>query len=430
MRPSRYSIRSWLLASFILASPCLFPSTSLAQEPNPHAESPGGLSADQARQQIIRLVQQMPQATATRPESGGTGPRTITARLRDPQGQPLANRKIVLEQTRNSIAEGDNTIRVELLTNAEGFVNFGERGATADLSYRLSSDFEGANYSTQSFDISQGSVQGELFHFAVDRSETNDLVLFDLLSVITPRDDIFRVETRIRILNISGRTWLPPGIEVPVPAGTKAFTFSSSEKSNDCKVRLDENDHMVLEGSFVPGMSEVIVSYNVPNPHTSDVVLLQGLPPNTIDARVVSVASSDMEMQVSRLSTAEETQTATGQRALISGKDFLASRERSPESLEVTLIGMPVPSHARYFAAGLGLLLALGGLALSRKKTSQSLSLEKDELERAKSLIFAELNRLEAAYKKRDIGTKTYEQAKRTLIDSLARLYRSVDSQN
>ena len=40
------------------------------------------------------------------------------------------------------------------------------------------------------------------------------------------------------------------------------------------------------------------------------------------------------------------------------------------------------------------------------------------------------LNELEAAYKKRDIGTKTYEQAKRTLIDSLARLYRSVDSQN
>ena len=102
-------------------------------------------------------------------------------------------------------------------------------------------------------------------------------------------------------------------------------------------------------------------------------------------------------------------------------------------ALVITLTGIPGPGPARWVASALAAVVALGGLLFawqSRSLTPQGSlpTLARADAERAKEILLSELVQLETARIKQSIGPKTYEAARRSLMDALSRLEASLPS--
>ena len=101
---------------------------------------------------------------------------------------------------------------------------------------------------------------------------------------------------------------------------------------------------------------------------------------------------------------------------------------RAPDEIQVKVTGIPTPPQGRPVAVGLAAVLAVGGLALTRRRQRSSelrTDLSKEDRERAGELLLEELVQLEQAFQQGAIGRKTHEQAKRQLLEAYARLHAS-----
>jgi hypothetical protein len=105
-----------------------------------------------------------------------------------------------------------------------------------------------------------------------------------------------------------------------------------------------------------------------------------------------------------------------GQRALVTEKQL--RRDDPPvKSIRVTIKGLPTEGPGKIIAA----MLALGGLA-----TGLAFGVRKPaprDTKRERQRLLAVLESLEAAHRDGSVGPKTYERARRELIDELARTF-------
>jgi hypothetical protein len=104
--------------------------------------------------------------------------------------------------------------------------------------------------------------------------------------------------------------------------------------------------------------------------------------------------------------------------------DFLAPESAPmPDSLAVTITGMPERGSGPLVASAIAGVLALVGIGYAASRTNRvSTTVSSEDRARARELLLSELLAVENAHRAKEIGPKTYEQARRTLLDSLARL--------
>src|SRR5690606_3566097 len=108
---------------------------------------------------------------------------------------------------------------------------------------------------------------------------------------------------------------------------------------------------------------------------------------------------------------------------LMASQDFVGSGRPAGTTLAAVITGMPGRGSGPWIASVLAGLLALFGVAfaISRKEKGDT-SLSQEDRLRARDLLLDELVAVEKAFAAKEIGPKTYEQARRTLLDSIARL--------
>jgi hypothetical protein len=346
---------------------------------------------------------------------------SIVVLVKDGQGQPLSGKQVKLTTTKQSIASGDKVSDKTQATDAEGRAGFVDQGTETSFLYEVTLEEGTSTYTSGPFKLQQNA--GEivtLFVFPSTAEMNATFIVSRALYVIQPRSDAFQIQCLLRIHNTNPLTWIPGGLKIPLPSGWQGF--QPGEASGDLKVQQSA-DAVIINGSFTPGQHDFAFGFQLPNKQDESAVLTLPTLPHLVDARVYLEASSSMGLRVSGFDAAEETRGNEGQYALLTAKDFLFENTPAPATLSATITGLPTRGWGRYVAYGIAGAVALLGLgfAASRDERLTPRTVGEDR-ERAKQLILDELVVLEAAYEAKHIGPKTYEQARRLLMDSLARL--------
>jgi hypothetical protein len=102
----------------------------------------------------------------------------------------------------------------------------------------------------------------------------------------------------------------------------------------------------------------------------------------------------------------------------------VGSTESLSKALEISLGGLPVPGPGRWVALLVALGLVLGGVVVrgAGSKMAGVRGAHPEEVDAARLLILNELRDLERVRREGTVGPRTYEQARRELVDALARL--------
>ncbi len=407
-----------------------------AQEPNPVAPhgDPHGMgqtkpllngspfaSADHRHQAELLRAGRSPIPQSQNMPGDGVPPGTLGMLVRDGERAAVVGAKVKLFITHESIGQGNTESVRETNTDAQGRAAF--TGLSTDSSYKYEAVVEqgGARYSTGAMRLRRESGQiAVLYVFPTTDAIDDTFVITRMLYALQPREDIFQVDTILRIQNGGTKTWSPKDFYVELPSEFSAFR--PPQAAGDLRAVV-EGKRVHITGSFTPGQHELSFGFQLPNPRTPNIHLALATVPHLTDSRVFLEATENMGLQVEGLRPAERTTGQEGQNALMASSDFLGSGAEGPSVLRVNVTGMPPRGRGNIIASIIAGLIAMAGIAYAKTSANKgTANLTNEDRARAKALLLDELVALEKAYRGKEIGPKTYEQARRTLLDSIARL--------
>lgn len=349
-------------------------------------------------------------------------PGTIDLQVLDASGQPVPNQPVELYVTHESVAEGTQETVVRRTTDEHGKIRFDSLSRELRYSYSLGTEYQGGRYGIPAFRFDENRGQQVRLHvFRTTPSPLEAFVGMRGYVYFQPREDVFHVEMLFRVLNLSTLAWVPEGVVLQLPERFQAF---DSPRQGLARFVEEPGRGARLTGTFAPGQHDVRLSFQVPSAGESSQRFVMTLPPNLAELRVISEAAPGMSLEVDGFGPAEPARGPTGDRVLITGR-MTRPGERPLEVLRVRLDGLPVHGPARWVVTLLASLIAAGGLyaALRQKGSSRSRTAVADaDLKRAKQLLLDELVQVERAFEAGELGPRTREQARRQLLDALARL--------
>jgi len=341
----------------------------------------------------------------------------------DADGKPLGNMPVKLGIVRQSVAEGEEREHKLVVSNAEGKSRFDGLQTGSKYNYRATVDYQGASYASQSFSMRVDFGMNVLVHvFPVTADINQTRIAGQGIVVVSPRDDTFQFEVLYRFFNVSKTTWVPSNVVLDMPPGFKAFTAEDS--MDDTRVVQDGPQSLRLTGTFSPGQHEMTFRFQVPNDHDPSVSFRMALPPHMGEIRVLAEAARGMSMQVDGFSPPQLTTGEGGQRLLVTERR-MRQGDAALDELAINLSGIPTPGPGRWYAVVIALLLAAGGFSFvfqERKEKGDRPSVDRKDALRARDLLLQELVALEKARRAEEVGPRTYETARRALVDALARL--------
>lgn len=346
---------------------------------------------------------------------------TLGMLLRDGERRPLANAKVRLLITQESIADGDKESVKEAVSDEHGRIGFVGLNTDSSFRYEAVVEQEGARYSTGAIRLRREHGHVAVLHvFPKTENIEDTFVITRMLYALQPREDIFQVDTILRIQNGGTKTWSPKGFYVQLPPGASAFRPPRAEGD----IRTAFTDGRVhISGSFAPGQHELSFGFQLPNPRTANIDINLHTVPHLTDARVFLEATETMGFSVEGLRPAERTRGQEGQNALMAAADFLGSGATAPPTLRATITGMPPRGNGNIIATVIATAVAMLGVAFAVARPDKgNQRLTDEDRVRAKELLLDELVALESAFREKEVGPRTYEHARKTLLDSIARL--------
>jgi hypothetical protein len=335
--------------------------------------------------------------------------------LRDPENQVLPDTELTLGMIHQSVAKGESREHKVAATDARGNTRFDGLETGSGIAYRLTVPKEGATFAAVPFQLSaQKGMRVVLHVYPVSRDVQGALVVMQGVLFVEVKDDRVQIEEAFTVFNLGKVAWVADGVLIRLP---EVFTALSAQQTmSDQGVDSVDKQGGRLHGTFAPGRHEIQFRWQLPYSGDKLVDFEVGLPPHVAVMRVIAGASRGSKLSVAGFPEAERRTDAQGQRLLVTEKQV--RRDEPVSSLHVTLDGLPTPGPGRIIATCLaGLLVVLGfGFAFGGTKGTGA---SNDKTRR--SQLLAELADLERARKEGDVGPKTYERARRELIDAIAR---------
>lgn len=347
----------------------------------------------------------------------------VDVTIADGSGKLLSGVSVKLEVLKTSIATGNVTETRTGVTDDEGRVRFAGENTQTDYSYRVMVERSPALYASQSFLLQRSIGQRVVLNlYPVTRTLAGALVVMVQQTSIEPKEGRFRFATTLEVQNFGRFALVPENLKIRMPRGAEAFQGSDDDLDRKAAV---VGDYVELRGTYPPGGHRVSYAFDVPSAALATQTFDLGLAPFLRSLTLAIEAAPGMTAVVPQLGEIVERQHSTGQRVLLATRDYLQRREHSPGQMQVTLQGLPTPSPARNATAIIAALVALFGVgrwAASRRREGAWRGVPDTDLERAKELLLDELVELENAYRGDQIGPRTYERARQTLLDALSRL--------
>ncbi|MEZ4223022.1 MAG: hypothetical protein R3B13_18910 [Polyangiaceae bacterium] len=345
----------------------------------------------------------------------------VVVEVVNPDGTPRPGTEVRLGVLRQSVAEGESREFKSARANESGVATFTGLDTNSAFSYRAIVQHESAEYAAPPFNLSETAGQRVKLHVYPVASDINEAFVGSRgIVVVQLKDDVFQFEVLFRVFNMGKVTWVPENLTFSLPEGAKGFV--AQESMSDTRVQMADDRTAQVVGTFTPGQHDLNFRFQVPNDYDESVNFELGLLPHVAEVRVMADAAKGMNLAVAGFNPAETTQGMEGQRVLVTARQL---RPGEPEmtSVSISLSGVPVPGPGRWVAVGLAAAAALFGLwtTLTAKGAREG-GEAGDDLKRARQRLLDELVELERAHRSGDIGPKTYESAKKSLLNALARV--------
>ncbi len=349
---------------------------------------------------------------------------TIEVEVRDGEGNPLPGREVFLGIVENSVAKGESRQRKVGRSDEGGKAVFSGLDTGSTFAYRVSMARDGATYAAPPFNFPQaGGMRVVLFAYPVTTDVSQASIAAQGIAYLELRDEVIQIEMAYRIYNLGSTTWLATDTRLPLPAGFKAFNAQKGMSD----LGWDGTPQGVrFRGTLAPGVHETAFRFQIPYPDDGEVNIDLGLLPQVQAFRVISDAPRGMTLDADGFPRATGTTNGNGQRVLVTEKE-LPRLDPDFRRVRVRLSGMPTRPQGRWYAVALAAAaLALGLVYAARSKQERLHSDE--ELKQARQRLLDELEQLEKDRAAGEVGPRTYEAARRTMLDALARLIQASDA--
>jgi hypothetical protein len=352
----------------------------------------------------------------TRKEDATLPAGTIAVELRDADDHPVPHETVNLGILINSVAKGDSRKHMQATTDEHGVATFGGLETLSNIAYRISAGYQGGSFAAMPFQMSQGKAMRVVLHvYPVTRDVRSALIVSQAIVAAELRDDRIQIEEEIGIYNLGRVAWQPDGVRMALPDGFTAF--GSQQTMSD--IGVDEvKGAAQIRGTFPPGQSSLEFRWQLPWAGDADVEFSVGMPPHTAIARLMMAATGNVKLVGSGMPPAELRQNAQGQSFLVTERR-LTQDEARLSTLSIGIHDLPTPGPGRVVATvlaalgvALGIYLAVAGRTRSGAKKAGL---------NVREALLEEIADLERAHMSGDVGPKTYERARRELVDTLAR---------
>lgn len=343
---------------------------------------------------------------------------TIEVDLRDGEGTPLPDRDVFLGIVENSVAKGESRQKKVARTDEQGRARFAGLDTGSTFAYRVSVIRDGATYAAPPFNFPQaGGMRASIFAYPVTKDVLQASIAAQGIAYMELRDEVIQIEMAYRVYNLGGTTWLASDVQVPLPEGFKAF--NSQRAMSD--IGWDgASQGARFHGTLAPGVHETAFRFQIPYPEGGEARIDLGLLPHVQAMRVISDSPRGMELEVEGFPQAEASTNGNGQRVLVTEKE-MPRMDPNFRRVQVRLSGLPSRPRGRWYALALaiGAVVAGVGYALQSKKGKAH---SEEELKLARQRLLDELEKLEKEHASGEVGPRTYEAARRAMLDALARL--------
>ncbi len=367
-------------------------------------------------------VQAEPEEDAVMP-SANVPVGSIRVRLVGADGKPLPSTDVRLGVQFNKIAEGEKKSEQRAKTDENGIAMFSGLTTGGDFAYRVFANNGPAEYASDTIQLRRDNGVGVLLHvYPVTRNIQEAAVAAIVFVYVETRDDVFQFEVLTRYANRSRVSWVPEDARMQLPEGFKAF--KAGEATSDVRFEEEPGRGAKLRGTFSPGQQSASFRFQVPRHGESSAAFRFGLPPHVGEARFIAEAAPTMELDVEGFEKPQTDVSQTGQRVLVTRRVAMRGQSQGLSGFTAQLSGIPTPGWGRWVAALIAGGLAVLGLAAFRGKVGSETQDELHERDaaRAKRVLLDEVVDLTRARQERRVGPSTYESARRTLVDALARV--------
>lgn len=376
---------------------------------NPHAGDPHGHGGHGGGNDMFQAPQDGAMDDPTLPVG------TLDLHIVDPTGNPLPNTNVTLGVLHNSVAKGESRKRLSVTTNDKGVARLEQLETGSTVAYRPMVITEGATFSVMPFRMPERTGMRAILHvYPVVESIESALIVTQSVIYTEVKDDRIQVQQAFKVYNFGKNAWVPKDLVVSLPENFTAFT--TQQGMSDVGVDAVPGKGVRIHGTFGPGQHMLEFRWQLPYSREAEVRFDVGMTPRMAASRVIAPASKDMTLDVPGFPPPQSTSDGMGQRALITEKQ-LRKEDPTLSAVSVVIRGLPAEGPGKIIAT----LLAAGGLLVglvlgTQKRSNRDRKTERDRL-------LAELEDLERARLAGDVGPKTYERARRELIDTLTRTF-------
>ncbi|MGH7294805.1 MAG: hypothetical protein ACRELB_07730, partial [Polyangiaceae bacterium] len=343
-------------------------------------------------------------------------PGTIVVELHDADDKPVAGEQITLGILINSVAQGDSRKHLQGMTDDHGRTTFSSLDLASNTAYRVSTGYQGGAFAAMPFQLAQAKAMRVVLHvYPVTHDIQKALIVTEATIACEVREDRIQVEQALTIYNLGRTAWQPDGVTMKLPDGATAFNAQASMSDQGVD---DVGDSAKLRGTFPPGRHPVEFRWQLPWSGDKDVDFVVGMPPHVAIARVMMPATSDIKLLAQGFPPSEVRHDQQGQSFLVTERR-LRPDEAKLTTLSLGIHGLPTVGPGRLIASLLAACGVVVGLAFafagrSRRSTPGGVKARR-------SSLLADLADLERAHAAGDVGPRTYERARRELIDAIAR---------
>jgi hypothetical protein len=345
---------------------------------------------------------------------------TIAVDLHDADDHPVPKELVTLGALINSIAKGDTRKHFQATTDDRGRAVFSNLEVASNIAYRVSSGYQGGAFAATPFQIPQGKAIHVVLHvYPVTRDIASAIVVSQAVIAVELRDDRLQIEEALTVFNLGRNAWQPNDVSMSLPSGFTAFN-AQAEMSDQGVDSIDGGAK--LRGTFAPGQHALEFRWQLPWGGDRDVDFEVGLPPHTAIARVLMPSSGQVKLFATDFPPAEIRRDSQGQAFLVTERRVRPDDMRL-QSIAVGVHDLPTPGPGRLIATTVATLAVGVGLliAFARNKRARG----QGEPDDARFSLLEELALLERAHATGAVGIRTYERARRELIDALALLLAS-----
>jgi hypothetical protein len=353
----------------------------------------------------------------TEVEDPSMPPGTISVDLRDADDKPVSREGISLGILINSIAKGDSRKHMQESSDDRGRAVFSGLDTASNIAYRVSSGYRGGSFAASPFQLQQAKAMHVVLHvYPVTRDIQGALIVCEATVAAEMRDDRIHVEQVLTIYNLGRTAWQPDDVRMTLPDGYTAFNAQASMSDQG----VDEAGGAAkLRGTFAPGRHGVDFRWQIPWSGDKDVDFDVGLPPHVAIARVMIPATADLKLTAAGFPPPDVRHDAQGQSFLVTERHLKPDDARL-ESLSIGIHDLPTPGPGRLLASLLAACGVCVGLVLGTRR-GRLASLEASGASR--DALLEDLADLERARATGEVGPRTYDRARRSLIDALARTF-------